>query len=98
MNRKDADRHARAKRTAALARPELREDICFISVESELPEEGRLCTVWAASDEFGGIYRLPFHVCRKLCVSPTGIHYTEWHHARFDNLIQVRIVGWIYAS
>lgn len=51
-----------------------------------------------AQNTYSEPYRLPFHVCRKLCVSPTGIHYTEWHHARFCNLIQVRIVGWIYAS
>lgn len=76
----------RAKRGAALARPELRGGLPFNSVSARLPDIGRMCVGWASDGH--GDYRLPFPVVRK--------SDDQWYNANFDRPLEVVIVGWTY--
>jgi hypothetical protein len=84
MNRKDTDRHARAKRAAALARPEIGQLPKFTYTNDRMPDTNRICIGFAADEH--GIYRLPFPI------KWTG---DKWLNANPNIPLDVTIVGWL---
>lgn len=83
------DRNKVYLRSAALARPELREDPSkfFYNPTDKVPDEGRECEV-KAHDKTGD-YVLPFPVLYKPA-------HGGWFNANHDRPLAVRITGWRY--
>lgn len=76
----------RARRSAALDRPELRDRTPYIRASDRKPEKGRSCWGWAADGD--GSYKLPFPVVLK--------NDDRWYNTRHDRPLEVKIVGWTY--
>ncbi len=85
----DFERSLRAKRDAAMARPELRGGKVYIPVSEKLPEENRECLIWAKMPQDTYPYRVRFPVVYR------GGH---WFNAASGTQIQVEVVGWNYRA
>lgn len=88
MSRHSDELRSRARRAAAISRPELRNAPPFISVDERLPDP-RLAVTGFAIDGAGGFsdtpYKLPFPVFRI---------DEKWFNAARGNPLDVKIVGW----
>jgi hypothetical protein len=81
------ERSIRARRDAAIARPELRRQRPFIKVEDKLPEIGRPVIAYASD---GQIYRIPFPVIYR--------GDDKWSNLKHDRTLETTIVGWLYVG
>lgn len=79
----------RARRDAALARPELRGYRRYNLVSDGLPDQERECVVWAKMPQDTEPYRIPF---------PVMLRGDNWYHAVRGFQIQVEVVGWTYRN
>ena len=88
MNYRDTAKHARAKRTSALARPELGR-VNYTLTSERLPDDGRECTVWAQTVDDIVPYRIPV---------PVALQNGKWINAERGFTLGVPIVGWNYRT
>lgn len=88
MRYKDTARDAKARRSAALARPELRgQSVAYVRVTDRLPPIGQPVIAYASD---GSIYKIPFPVCYR----GDG----KWSNIKFDRPLSTTIVGWTHVA
>lgn len=88
MKHKDIERHAQAKRAAALARPELGA-VHYTRTADRMPDENRKCMVWAQTVDDRMPYRIPF---------PVILRDGKWINAARGFILEVPIKGWNYTA